>query len=230
MSGYSPEEIRQTLFDLSDEKYRGFHSKLIPTIDKETVIGVRTPALRAYAKEIFKSGLPEEFLSNLPHKYYDENNLHAFIIAMIKDYDECLSRVNAFLPFVDNWATCDTMKPKVFLKHPDSILNSALEWLKSDRTYTVRYGIITLMSLLSTDVFSPSQLNAVSDIKSEEYYIKMAQAWYFAEALTKRYDSAIEIIKEQKLDRWTHNKSIQKARESFRISDETKQYLTTLKC
>ena len=230
MSGYSSEEIRQTLFDLSDEKYRDFHSKLMPTVGKETIIGVRTPALRAYATEIFKSGLPEEFLSNLPHKYYDENNLHAFIIAMIKDYDECLSRVNAFLPFVDNWATCDAMKPKVFLKHPDSILVSALEWLKSDKTYTVRYGIITLMSLLSTDVFDPSQLNAVSDIKSEEYYIKTAQAWYFAEALTKRYDSAIEIIKERKLDRWTHNKSIQKARESFRISDETKQYLNTLKC
>ena len=230
MSGYSSEEIRQTLFDLSDEKYRDFHSKLIPTVGKETIIGVRTPALRAYAKEIFKSGLPEEFLSNLPHKYYDENNLHAFIIAMIKDYDECLSRVNAFLPFVDNWATCDAMKPKVFLKHPDSILASALEWLKSDKTYTVRYGIITLMSLLSADVFDPSQLNAVSDIKSEEYYIKMAQAWYFAEALTKRYDSAIEIIKTRRLDRWTHNKSIQKARESFRISDETKQYLNTLKC
>ena len=133
------------------------------------------------------------------------------------------------LPYVDNWATCDTMKPKVFLKHSDSILNSALEWLKSDKTYTVRYGIITLMSLLSTDVFDPSQLIAVSDIKSEDYYIKMAQAWYFAEALTKRYDSAIEIIKTRRLDRWTHNKSIQKARESFRISDETKQYLNTLK-
>ena len=229
MSDYSPEIIRQTLFDLSDEKYRDFHSKLIPTIDKDTIIGVRTPVLRAYAKEIFKSGLPEEFLSDLPHKYYDENNLHAFIIAMIKDYDECLSHINAFLPFVDNWATCDTMKPKAFLKHPAGILNPALEWLKSDRTYTVRYGIITLMSLLSTDVFSPSQLNAVSDIKSEEYYIKMAQAWYFAEALTKRYDSAIELIKKRRLDRWTHNKSIQKARESLRITPETKEYLNTLK-
>lgn len=223
------EDIRQRLLSLKDEKYRDFTSKLMPTVDKEKIIGVRTPLLRAFAKELIKEGEYSDFLSSLPHKYYEEDNLHGFIIEGIKDFDLCISELKRFIPYIDNWATCDCVRPKVLKKEPDRVYEFILELLKSDKTYTVRYGIGLLMSYYPDEDSSPSHLNLLSRIESDEYYINMMLAWYFATALAKQWESTIPYIEEKVLSQWVHRKTIQKAIESYRITDEQKAYLRTLK-
>lgn len=223
------DEIRNRLFELSDSKYRNMQIKTTPSVDAQAFIGVRTPPLRRLAKELAKREEISAFLSDLPHKYFDENQLHAFIISLDKDYDSCISKVEAFLPYVDNWATCDQMNPKVFAKHKSELLKHIKQWLKSDKTYTVRFGIKMLMDHFLGNEFDISYPKAVANIKSEEYYVKMMQAWYFATALAKQYDLILPFIENKSLDVWTHNKAIQKSVESYRITDEQKQYLKTLR-
>lgn len=215
---------------MQDEEYRNFHAKLVPTIDINRIIGVRTPQLRKYAKEVAKQPYAEEFLNELPHTYYEEYNLHSALINLLyKDIDDLLEKIEDFLPYVDNWATCDMMSPKLFKKNLPLVYERIKEWLKSDKTYTVRFGIVTLLGYYLDDAFEPEMLDLVAQVKSDEYYINMAIAWYFSIALVKQYDATIPYFTEPRLDVWTHNKAIQKAIESFRISKETKDYLRTLK-
>jgi 3-methyladenine DNA glycosylase AlkD len=222
-------EIEKRLFELQDEKYRDFQVKLIPTVDPSAVIGVRTPELRKLAKELLKSGDTDSFLDALPHEYFDENQLHAFILSGMKDYEKCMAGVCAFLPFIDNWATCDQLSPKVFGKNKDDLLMHIKEWLNSDETYTIRFAAGMLMEHFLGDDFELSYPEMVASIESDEYYVNMMRAWYFATALAKQYDSVILFIEEKRLDRWTHNKAIQKSVESYRITPEQKTYLKSLK-
>lgn len=221
--------IRGQLFLLADESYRDFYSKLIPTVEKEKIIGVRTPILRKFAKDFFKSGEYEDFLNTLPHEYYEENNLHAFLIEQIKDYDTVMEKTKEFLPYVDNWATCDMFMPKIFAKNKEKVLEEAKKMIYSTETYTIRYGIGILMKLFSDSDFSEKYLEYVCNVKSEEYYVNMMRAWYFATLLSKHYEKTVVYIKEKRLDAWTHNKAVQKAVESNRIDKKTKEYLKTLK-
>lgn len=223
------DEIRNELFKMQDTAYRDFNSKLIPTVDKSLFIGVRTPELRKYAKQLAKREDIEEFLHSLPHKYFDENQLHAFIVSEIKDFKSCVDKVNEFLPYVDNWATCDQLSPKVFKKYHKELINYIEIWLKSDKVYTVRFGIGMLMEHFLDEDFDIIYPDTVSNIRSEEYYVNMMIAWYFATALAKRYESILPFIEKRSLDIWTHNKAIQKAVESYRISTERKTYLKELK-
>jgi len=222
------EKIVKELFEMQDEKYRDFQSALIPGSDLEKVIGIRTPLLRKYAKN-----LPLEdakaFLLELPHEYFDENQLHAFIVSEIKDIDACIKEVNTFLPYVDNWATCDQMSPVIFKKHKDKLLVEVKRWIASSETYTVRFGIKMLMQHFLDEDFNLEYPEMVAKIQSEEYYVKMMIAWYFATALAKQYDSVIPFIEEGRLEKWTHNKAIQKSIESYRITTEQKKYLRNLK-
>lgn len=222
-------DITQQLFAMQDKEYRDFHAHLLPTVERDNIIGIRVPMIKAFASKLYKASAYSDFLSALPHDYFDENALHAQIINLIKDYDECMTELERFLPFVDNWAVCDALKPKVFKAHSPEVEAKAYEWLNSDKTYTVRYAINAFMSLTEPYAFKYEHMQKISALRSDEYYIKMMQAWYFAEALTKNYDTAVLFIKDNKLDKWTHNKAIQKARESYRISPETKAYLNTLK-
>ena len=222
-------QITEKLFSLADEKYKDFQSKLMPTVDKDKVIGVRTPLLRSFAKELYKEGDYEAFLSDVPHKYYEEDNLHALLIDKISHFDECVAETQRLLPYIDNWATCDMLRPKAFRKEPQKLLQYIYKWLGSDKTYTVRYGIGCLCSFYLDDNFSPDQLSRVAEIKSDEYYINMMIAWYFATALAKQYESTIAYLEERRLPEWVHRKTIQKAIESYRISDESKAYLRSLK-
>ncbi len=222
-------DIQGKLFALQDLKYRDFSSKLTPTIDTETVIGVRTPALRKLAKEYGYTPQTEEFLKILPHHYYEENNLHGFLIETIGEYDATMKALEAFLPYIDNWATCDLISPKVFKKNPAELYKKIQGWLQSDRTYTVRFGIGMLMSHFLDDRFLPEMPALVASIRSEEYYINMMVAWYFATALVKQPNFVMPFIEDRRLQKWTHNKAIQKSIESYRISDDTKAYLRTLK-
>lgn len=221
--------IQGCLFKMADEKYRDFNAALIPNVDKSTVIGVRTPDLRKFSKEFAKKPEAAEFLKTLPHKYFEENSLHAFLIETIKDFDCCVAAVEAFLPFVDNWATCDTFSPPVFKKNADRLLPYIEKWLKSDRVYTVRYAVGMLMRYFLDERFEPRFLSLVSKVPTEEYYLHMMTAWYFATALAKQYEATLPYIENKVLDGKTHNKAIQKAAESFRVSDEHKAYLKTLK-
>ena len=223
------EEIRKQLFSMQDLKYRDFQSKLIPTVEYDTVIGVRTPELRKYAKQLAKTEGISEFLRDLPHPYFDENQLHAFLISEIKDYERCLEEVEYFLPYVDNWATCDQMSPNVFKKHKRDLLESIRKWIVSDKTYTVRFAIEMLMKHFLDEDFEIEYPKMVSSVRSEEYYINMMIAWYFATALAKQYDAVVPFIENQYLDAWTHNKAIQKSVESYRITREQKEYLRSLK-
>ena len=223
------DEIRKELFLLQDTEYRDFQSKLIPTADPQTFIGVRTPELRKLAKQLRDRADVGLFLNDLPHTYFDENQLHAFVISEFRDYTACLEAVERFLPFVNNWATCDQMSPKVFKKHRQELADPIRRWLASEKTYTVRFGIGMLMEHFLDDDFDPACLAAVAAIRSEEYYIRMMIAWYFATALAKQYDAALPYLAECRLDPWTHNKTIQKAIESYRIAPQTKAYLRTLK-
>lgn len=223
------EKIRAELFTMQDEEYRQFSSKLMPNVKSETVIGVRTPRLRAYAKKLTKTEEAEYLLASLPHEYYEENNLHGMIIETIKDYDRCVEELDKFLPYVDNWATCDLMNPKVFAKNKDKLITKIKTWISDEKTYTKRFGMEMLMTYYLDGDFRPEYLDLVSSVKSDEYYINMMIAWFFATALAKQYDAAITVLLEKRLSPWTHNKTIQKAVESYRISDETKAYLKTLK-
>lgn len=223
------QEIEQRLFALQDRKYAAFQSKLIPTVSPETVIGVRTPALRAFAKELAKREDVSAFLAALPHRFFEENQLHAFILSLGKDYGETVRLLDAFLPFVDNWATCDQMSPKVFRKHRTELLIEIERYLGSERPYTVRFGVGMLMEHYLDEDFRPEYPARVAALRSEEYYVNMMIAWYFATALAKQYDAALPYIEGRKLDVWTHNKAIQKAIESYRVPEETKEYLRTLK-
>ena len=223
------EEIVKLLFSKQDTKYRDFQAPLFPNIDKERMIGVRTPELKKLAKELNGSGLAKEFIETLPHEYFDENQLHAFLVSLIKDYETCLNEVERFLPFIDNWGTCDQLSPKVFIKHKDTLIISIRKWLKSKHTYTVRFAIGMLLALYLDDSFKEEYLELVCGIESEEYYINMMIAWYFATALAKQWNSAIKYIENKKLSPWVHNKTIQKAVESYRITDEQKVYLKGLK-
>lgn len=225
------EQLRTELFSLQDTEYKAFHSKLMPTIAPDTIIGVRTPALRALARQLQK--LPgidlDVFKANLPHKYYEENNLHAFLIEQCRDYDTCIWELDCFLPYVDNWATCDMMRPKCFKKHTKELLCKIEQWLTSTHTYTVRFAIEMLMVYFLEENFDPKYLAMVAEIQSDEYYINMMIAWYFATALAKQWDSTLQYLTEERLSLWVHNKTIQKAVESYRITPEQKKLLRGLR-
>ncbi len=222
-------EIIDLLMERKDMGYADFHRKLIPTVPPDRVIGVRTPELRKLAKQIGKQEYAGDFLKELPHFYYEENQLHSFLISDMKDFDVCIGKLEEFLPYVDNWATCDQMSPKVFKKNKDRLLPYIYRWLESDRTYTVRFGIGMLMQHFLDEAFDVKYLDLVSGLHSEEYYVNMEIAWYMATALAKQWDAALPYIEQKKMDKWVHNKTIQKARESFRITQEQKQYLKIMK-
>ena len=222
-------EIRKRLFDMRDVAYRDFQAGLIPNLEKDRLIGVRTPLLRQLAKQLAASEQTAEFLSDLPHYYFDENQLHAFIISEMKDFDLCVQYLEAFLPYIDNWATCDQLSPKVFRKNKDELLKHIEVWINSSHTYTIRFAIGMLMQHFLTEDYQERYPEMVSAISSDEYYVRMMVAWYFATALAKQYESILPYIEEKRLDPWTHNKTIQKAVESNRISWEHKEYLKSLK-
>ncbi len=221
--------VRQKLFELRDEKYRDFHASLMPTVDKKTVIGVRSPQLKKFAKDFYKSGDYESFLEILPHKYYEENNVHAALIGFEKDYEKAIKLLDKFLPFVDNWATCDMMRISVFKKHLPELYSKIPEWLVADNPYTVRFGIKMLMDFFLGESFTAECAERVCSVRRDEYYVRMMVAWYFATALAKNYGEAVPYIENHRLEKQTNNKAIQKAIESFRITDEQKKYLRTLK-
>lgn len=223
------EDIRDRLFRIQDTKYRDFQSKLIPTVAPERIIGVRTPELRKVAKELRRQPDITTFLATLPHGYFDENQLHAFVISEEKDYEKCICQVETFLPYIDNWATCDQLSPKVFRKNRPDLLLHIRRWLQSEYTYTVRFAIGMLMQHFLEEDFDPDYPEMVAGIRSGEYYVNMMIAWYFATALAKQYDATLPYLQAQRLDAWTHNKAIQKARESYRITPEQKEYLKSLK-
>lgn len=223
------EEIQKELFELQDTAYRDFQAKLIPAVERNTVIGVRTPLLRSMAKKLAKREETGAFLEALPHAYFDENQLHAFIISERKDFAQCMDELTRFLPFVDNWATCDQLSPKVFKKHRQELLPYIREWMVSDRIYVVRFAVGMLMAHFLDEDFDPAYPEMVSKIRSEEYYVNMMVAWYFATALAKQYEAALPFIEEVRLAPWTHNKAIQKSIESNRITAQQKAYLRGLK-
>ena len=218
--------IQKYLFDIKDDKFAKFNSALIPNIRPNTVIGVKTPLLRKYAKRL---NYTDNFLNTLPHKYFEENQIHAFVLSNINDFETCVNMINIFLPYIDNWATCDQLIPKVFAKNTDKLLPQIKLWIKSKHVYTVRFAIGLLMRFYLGNRFNSKYADMVIKTQSTEYYINMMRAWYFATALAKNWDSVIDIIKQKKLDDWTHNKTIQKAIESFRITSEQKQILRGLK-
>lgn len=217
--------VRAQLFGLQDETYRDFQSALMPTVPKEKVIGVRTPALRKLAKQLAGTPQAEAFLQALPHDYYEENNLHAFLIEAIRDYGTALAETEKFLPYIDNWATCDFPEPKCFRKNKKAVLEEVRKWIASTETYTIRYGIGMLMRLFLDEDFSPEYLEMAAGVQSQEYYVNMMIAWYFATALAKQWDAAVPYIEQHRLSEWVHKKTIQKAVESYRITSEQKEYL-----
>lgn|SRR5574344_2389780 len=229
--------LEKQLFTLQDKKYQLFQCKLMPTISAKKIIGIRTPVLRTFAKEIAGTSEAAQFIQHLPHTYYEENNLHAFLIEQIKDFDTAIQAVEEFLPYVDNWATCDSFKPRAFKNNSSSqetslqvaLYKKCEEWIASGKTYTVRFGIEMLMNYFLDEHFTQESIRLVSRVRSNEYYVNMMIAWYFATALAKQYESAVIFLEKNKLDVWTHNKSIQKAIESFRVTDEHKAYLRSLK-
>lgn len=222
-------ELQTTLFGLQDLKYRDFHSRLMPGIDKDTIIGIRTPVLRKFAKEFAGTTEAETFLQELPHQYYEENNLHMMLLAGIKEYEKCVCEVERFLPYINNWATCDSPAPKCFAKHKEELLPKIRTWMASDHTYTIRYGIEMLMNLYLEEDFKPEYPKLAAAVQSEEYYVNMMIAWYFATALAKQWDAVIPYLEQRKLSPWVHRKTIQKAVESYRITDEQKIYLKSLR-
>ena len=221
--------IKDELLKLQDNKYREFQIKLVPNISADSIIGVRTPDMRNLAKKIFKDNNYEEFLNDLPHKYYEENLIHFFIIAQIKDFDVCIKEVERFLPYVDCWPVSDQATPSVFKRNHDKLLPFIMNWIKSKHVYTQRFGIRMLMNEYLCNDFNKDCLEIVSNVKGKDYYLEMMVAWYFATALAKQYDETIKYIENKKLDAWTHNKAIQKALESYRVSEEHKNYLRSLK-
>ena len=223
------QEIRAFLLSEKDEKYREFMLPLLPTVSPERIIGVRTPALRAYAKSICGTGLSDEFLQALPHHFFEENNLHGFLLEQIASFDRALELTELFLPHIDNWATCDQTNPRALIKKPDILLEHTDRWITSGQTYTIRFGLVTLMRHFLTDRFDEQINERAASVNSDEYYVKMMQAWYFATALAFQYEQTIGYLEQDKLPVWVHNKTIQKAIESRRITAEQKKYLRTLK-
>lgn len=228
--------IQSRLFELQDKEYAAFQAKLTPTIPADRFIGVRVPNVRKVAKEYIKYPEHEQFIHDLPHQYYDENMLHGLLVSEIKDYKKCIEETDRFLPFVDNWAVCDIMSPKVFKKHKTELMDKIREWTASDKTYTIRFGIEMLMSHYLDDDFKAEYLEIPAAVRSDEYYVNMMIAWFFATALAKQWDSTIVYLQNNletrsiaSLPTWVHNKTIQKACESYRISDGQKEYLRTLK-
>lgn len=223
------DEIKKELFGLQDTKYRDFQARLIPTVPDSAIIGVRTPLLRKLAKQMAKRDGIDLFLDQLPHQYFDENQLHAFIISDIRDFGQCVDQVGRFLPYIDNWATCDQLSPKVFKKNRQELLSYIKGWITSGQTYVVRFAIGMLMGHFLDEGFDIAYLEMVAKVHSEEYYINMMAAWYFATALAKQYDAALPFLEGMRLEPWVHNKAIQKSVESNRIPPERKAYLKTLK-
>lgn len=221
--------LQERLFAMQDKQYAAFQAKLAPGVPEDRFIGIRVPVLRKFAKEYAKEDNGKDFLSQLPHIYYDEDMLHALLISQMKDYDECVQQTDAFLPYIDNWAVCDIMSPKVFAKHKETLMDKIKEWSKSAHTYTCRFGLEMLMSHYLDKDFKAEYLQIPAQAKSDEYYVKMMVAWFFATALAKQWEAAIPYIEQKRLAIWTHNKTIQKAIESYRISPEQKAYLRTLK-
>ena len=217
--------LQKQLFEVQDLKYKEFQAQLIPTIDAERIIGIRTPQLRKFAKQYAKTEEAEQFLKELPHTYYEENNLHMILLSGRKDYKECVKDVDKFLPYVDNWATCDLPAPKCFGKHKNELIVKIKEWIRSTHTYTIRYAIGMLMRFYLEEDFLPEYLELVANIESEEYYVNMMIAWYMATALVKQWKVTVPYIEERKLSSWVHRKTIQKAVESYRITKEQKEYL-----
>ncbi len=226
---YNREKLQAELFELQDKKYRDFHSRLIPDTDKERVIGIRTPVLRKYTKEYAQREEAKAFLQDLPHHYYEENNLHMLLITSIKEYEKCLEEVEKFLSYIDNWATCDFPAPKCFAKHKEELLPHIKCWIVSRETYTIRYGIGMLMRLYLDEDFKPEYAELVAAVTSDEYYVNMMIAWYMATALAKQWEAIIPYVEEHRLSDWVHRKTIQKAIESYRITDEQKGYLRSLR-
>ena len=223
------QSIQETLVSLADPAYQTFQSKLMPTVDSEKILGVRVPQLRKLVKQLSGTQAAAEFLDELPHRYYDEDNLHGFLISAGKDFSWVLTQLDRFLPYVDNWATCDLISPKVFKSHPAGLEEKIQTWLAVEEEYTVRFGLGTLLSFYLDDAFRPEHLQWAASLDREEYYIRMMVAWYFTTALAKQYDQALPYLQENRLDPWTHNKTIQKAVESTRVSPEHKAYLRTLR-
>ena len=217
--------LQRQLFELQDLTYRDFHSRLMPETDKETIIGIRTPVLRKFAKEFAKTEEAGAFLKTLPHQYYEENNLHMMLISGIKDFEKCMEEVKRFLPYIDNWATCDFPEPRCFRKNKETVLAEVRKWIASTETYTIRYGIGMLMRLFLDEDFSPECLELVAGVRSREYYVNMMIAWYFATALAKQWEVTVPYIEQHRLSDWVHRKTIQKAVESYRITAEQKEYL-----
>ena len=222
-------DIVSRLREMSDPAYRDFTASLIPTVDAERVIGVRIPELRRMAKEMTREKSADAFLSDLPHRYLEEDMLHSILLSAERDYGRLISGLEAFLPCVDNWAVCDALRPAAFKKHPEDLPGRVWDWLDSGRPYTVRFGIAVLMTYYLDGAFERSQMERVAAVRSGEYYVNMMIAWYFATALAKQYDTAVTFLEEQRLDRWCHNRTIRKATESFRVTDEHKAYLRSLK-
>lgn len=221
--------LQERLFAMQDKQYAAFQAKLTPGVPEDSIIGVRVPVLRKFAKEFAKKAEVNDFVHQLPHKYYDENMLHSLLISQVKDYEECISLTDAFLPYVDNWAVCDIMSPKVFAKHMSALTEKIKTWISSQHTFTCRFGIETLMSHYLDKDFKAEYLDIPASVRSEEYYVKMMIAWFFATALAKQWDATIPYIEQKRLAPWTHNKTIQKAIESYRITPGQKEYLRTLK-
>ena len=222
--------ITELLFELRDEEYAAFQAKLTPSVDKELFIGVRVPEVRKLAKQLKNDPITSEFIRELPHKYYDENMLHGLLISEIKDYEKAVEETDRFLPFVDNWAVCDIMSPKVFKKHKAELIEKIREWTRSGDTYTIRFGIEMLMSHFLDEDFRAEYLEIPAAVHSEEYYVNMMIAWFFATALAKQWDAAVPYLEQGRLDEWVHKKTVQKARESYRITDEQKAYLKAIPC
>lgn len=221
--------IQDRLLALQDQTYGDFQSKLLPGISRDRVIGIRMPAMRKLAKEFAKEEEADRFLRQLPHTYYDENVLHALLLMEIKNYEECMKAMEAFLPYIDNWAVCDCLSPKVFQKHKKELLEKIRIWIASGHSYTCRFGMGMLMRWFLDEDFKPEYLRLPASVRSDEYYVNMMTAWFFATALAKQWDATIPYFEKPHLDRWTHNKAIQKARESYRITPQQKEYLKTLK-
>ena len=222
-------DITTQLFALQDKAYSDFQGKLLPTVARETIIGVRTPDLRKMAKQVCKTPAAQAFMQALPHRYFDENQLHAFILSEGKDFDKCIGELEQFLPYVDNWATCDQLSPCCFKKHTTDLLPLIRKWMKTTHTYTKRFGIGMLMRYYLDEEFKPEYLEWVASVKSDEYYIRMMQAWFFATALAKQWDATLSYIEQHRLEKDTHNKTIQKAIESYRITNEQKEILRVLR-
>ena len=222
-------DVQKRLFEMRDTGDRDFHARLIPTVKKEKIIGIRTPMIRKFAKEFGKTEESEMFLKALPHQYYEENNLHGLLIEQIRDYDKCLKELERFLPHIDNWATCDLLALHMMKKHRDIFIREIYRWMGSDKPYTIRFGISMLMRHSLDEEFKPEYAENVASIRSEEYYVNMMRAWYFATALAKQYEKILPFLEEQRMDIWTHNKTIQKSIESYRITKEQKDYLRTLR-